>query len=141
MRKATCIFTRQSRVELNPGSGDSGHFTDLLTLRHFSSILLFYGSLGILTHRGHSRCSFPKTIPCLLLDPEHTSKSVIQDLADAALAGVGQWIGWQPANQKVARARAWVEGQVPSWGCGRGNQLMFLTSMFLSLFLPSFPSL
>ena len=34
------------------------------------------------------------------------------------------------------RAHAWVAGRVPSWGCTRGNQLMFLTSMFFSLFPP-----
>ena len=40
-------------------------------------------------------------------------------------------------------AHAWVAGQVPSWGCVRGNQLMFLshTDVSLPLFLPPFPSL
>ena len=41
------------------------------------------------------------------------------------------------------RAHAWVAGQVPSWGCERGNCLMHLshTDVSLPLFLPSFPSL
>ena len=30
-------------------------------------------------------------------------------------------------------AHAWVAGQVPSWGPGRGDQLTPLTRMFLSL--------
>ena len=38
--------------------------------------------------------------------------------------------------QRVApvRAHAWVAGQVPSWGCARGNHIL----IFLSL-SPSFP--
>ena len=39
------------------------------------------------------------------------------------------------------RAHAWVVGQVPSWGCARGNQLMFLSHMSLPFFLPPLPSL
>ena len=44
-----------------------------------------------------------------------------------ALAGVAQWVARWSTNQKVAgsipgRARAWVAGQIPSWGCARGNQ-------------------
>ena len=42
--------------------------------------------------------------------------------------------------QILVRARAWVASQVPSWGCARGNQLMFL-SLSLPLSLPPFPSL
>ena len=59
-----------------------------------------------------------------------------------ALAGIPQWIecGLQtkgsPAGFPV-RAQAWVVGQVPSGGHVRGNHIM----MFLSLFLPPFPTL
>ena len=37
------------------------------------------------------------------------------------------------------RTHAWVKGQVPSWGCERGNQSMYFSHMmflFLSFFLP-----
>ena len=45
--------------------------------------------------------------------------------------GVAQWVGHCPANRNVAssiphQATAWVAGQVPGWGCVRGNQVMFL---------------
>ena len=55
-----------------------------------------------------------------------------------AMAGMAQWIECWHGNQKVASsilvmAHAWVVGQVLSWGCAGGNQLMFL-----SLFSPSF---
>ena len=43
----------------------------------------------------------------------------------------GHWFNSQ------SRAHAWVAGQVPSRGYARGNH----TLMFLSLFLPPFPSL
>ena len=48
-----------------------------------------------------------------------------------ALAGVAQWVEHWPANWKFSdrfpvRARAQVVGQVPNWGCVRGNQSMFL---------------
>ena len=63
-----------------------------------------------------------------------------------SLAGAAHWIECQSANQKVAgsvliRAHAWVAGQVPGWGHVRGNQLMFLShiNVSLPLFLP--PSL
>ena len=41
------------------------------------------------------------------------------------------------------RARAWVVGQVLSWGYARGNQLISLLhiNVSLPLFLPPFPSL
>ena len=32
--------------------------------------------------------------------------------------------------QFPVRAHAWVAGQVPSWGCARGNGLMFLSHSF-----------
>ena len=57
-----------------------------------------------------------------------------------ALAGVAQWVEHQPTNQVSlvqfpVRAHAWVAGQVPSWGCVKGNHtLMFLS---LSFALPS----
>ena len=48
-----------------------------------------------------------------------------------ALAGMAQWLEHPPANQKVAGSIpsqgtclgffAWVVGQVPRWGCARGN--------------------
>ena len=40
--------------------------------------------------------------------------------------------------QFPVRAHAWVVGQVPRWGCARGNQLMFLSHIDFSLplFLP-----
>ena len=45
--------------------------------------------------------------------------------------------------QFLVRAHALVAGQVPGWGHGRGNQLMYLShiNVSLSLFLPPFPSL
>ena len=41
------------------------------------------------------------------------------------------------------RTHAWIAGQVPSWGCVRGNQLVSLSLMdvYLPLFLLPFPSL
>ena len=62
-----------------------------------------------------------------------------------ALAGVAQWIECRPANQKVTgpipvRTRAWVVGQVPSWGCVRGNWQMYSHYVSLPLFLPPFSS-
>ena len=63
-----------------------------------------------------------------------------------AVTGVAQWIEWQPANPKVASsipggAHAWVTGQVPIWGCARGNQSMYFSHIDISLppFLPPFP--
>ena len=61
-----------------------------------------------------------------------------------ALAGVAQWTERRAVNQKVpVRAQAWVAGQVPSWECVRGNQLMYLShiNVSLPLFLPPSPSL
>ena len=59
------------------------------------------------------------------------------------LAGVAQWIEPRPVNQRVAgsisgRGTCVVVGQVPSWGHERGNQLMFLSPIDVSLpfFLP-----
>ena len=59
----------------------------------------------------------------------------------SALAGVTQWTEYQTANQRVAgsipsQGTPWAAGQVPSRGRTRGNH----TLMFLSLFLPPFPS-
>ena len=59
-----------------------------------------------------------------------------------ALAGIAQCIecGLQRKGSPVqfpVRAHAWIVGQVPSGGHMRGNH----TLMFLSLFLPPFPSL
>ena len=56
-----------------------------------------------------------------------------------ALAGVAQWMGHRPANQKVAgltpsQGTCLVVGQVPTRGCERCNRMMFLS---LSLPLPS----
>ena len=55
----------------------------------------------------------------------------------SALAGVTQWIEGPPASRKVAgsildRSRAWVAGQVPSWGHATGDQL-FLSHISVSL--------
>ena len=63
-----------------------------------------------------------------------------QEQDSYALAGVAQWIECQPANPRVAssipsQAHAWVAGQVPIWGCARGDH----TLMFPSLSF-SFPS-
>ena len=59
-----------------------------------------------------------------------------------ALAGVAQWIEHPTAKQNVAslipvRAHAWVSGQVPGWGCVRGNQSMFLCTREGCHFIPS----
>ena len=49
-------------------------------------------------------------------------------------------LGWViPQTQQLpvqcpARAHAWLSGQVPRWGCVRGNQLLFLSC---SVSLPS----
>ena len=56
-KKGPYTFTNRSRVELNPGGGDRGHLSDLLALRHFSSILPFYSSHSNLTHKAHNQCS------------------------------------------------------------------------------------
>ena len=55
-----------------------------------------------------------------------------------ALAGVAQWIECWPANQRPLiqfplKAHAWVAGQAPSWGCARGNGLMYLLHIDVSL--------
>ena len=53
-----------------------------------------------------------------------------------------QWIEWGPLlwGQFPVRAHA---VQVPSWGCARDNQSMYLSHMDVSLplFLPPVPSL
>ena len=59
-----------------------------------------------------------------------------------ALAGVAQWIecGLKTKGSQVrfpVRAHAWIAGQIPSGGHGRGNP----TLIFLSLFLLPSPSL
>ena len=41
--------------------------------------------------------------------------------------------------QFPVRARAWVVGQVPSWGGVRGNQFMYLSCMCLSLSFSPLP--
>ena len=57
-----------------------------------------------------------------------------------ALAGEAQWLSASLQIKGLlvgfpVRAHAWVAGQVPSWGCVRGNRtLMFLS---LSFSLPS----
>ena len=61
------------------------------------------------------------------------------------------WLSWLnvvPPSERLlvrfpVRAHAWVVGQVPSYGCARGNQSLHLShiSVSLPLFLPSFPSL
>ena len=63
----------------------------------------------------------------------------------SALAGVAQWLsaGLQTKGlpvQFLVRAHAWVAGQVPCGGPARGNQLMFLSHIHVSLplFLPPF---
>ena len=38
-------------------------------------------------------------------------------------------------NERRVRAHSWVAGQVPRWGCARGNH----TLTFLSLSSPSLP--
>ena len=64
----------------------------------------------------------------------------------SALARAAQWIELWPANQKVAglitiQGTCLVAGQVPSWGCVRGNRSMYLSHTDgCLLFLPSFPS-
>ena len=62
-------------------------------------------------------------------------KSMIK--ARTALAGVAQWIerGLQIKGLLVqfpVRARAWVSGQFPSWGCVRGNRTLMLLSLSFS---------
>ena len=64
---------------------------------------------------------------------------------NGALAGVAQWTDCRPVNQRVSGsipiwAHAWVVGQIPSWGCARGNCSMCLshTNVSLHLFLPPF---
>ena len=59
-------------------------------------------------------------------------RSSIHLKIELALTGVAQWIGRHPANWKVTgqfpvRAHAWSAGQVPRWGCARGNRSMFLS--------------
>ena len=63
------------------------------------------------------------------------------------LASVAQWIECQPVNQKVIGS---IPGRGTCLGWGPGPQLgacerqpisVFHTSLFLSLFLPPFPSL
>ena len=51
---------------------------------------------------------------------------------NASLWTKRSWV-WFPA-----KAHAWVAGQVPSWGCVRGNQLIYLSYINVSflLFLP-----
>ena len=64
---------------------------------------------------------------------------VLTNVSDA-LAGVAQWTGCQPANQRGAdfpspvRAQAWVAGWGPGGGHVRGNYT--LISLFLSPSLP-----
>ena len=65
-----------------------------------------------------------------------------------ALTGVAQWAGHCPANRKVtgsipSQGTCLVVGQVPGWGCGRGNRSMFLSliDVSLSLFLTPSPFL
>ena len=60
------------------------------------------------------------------------------------MAGVAHWIECQPVNQEddssiLLRANAWVAGQALSWGRMRGNQMMSLSHIDVSL--PIFRSL
>ena len=60
-----------------------------------------------------------------------------------ALAGVAQWIEFQPANQRVAGS---IPSQGTCLGCGPGPQLGACerephADVSLHLFLPPFPSL
>ena len=61
-----------------------------------------------------------------------------------ALTSVAQLVECRPTKQGVmgsipGQAHAWAVGQVLSWGHTRGNQLMFLShiNVSLSFFLPS----
>ena len=63
-----------------------------------------------------------------------------------ALAGVAQWIECQPVSQKVtglipSQDTCMFVDQVPSWGHARGNRLMCLSHIDVSLplFLPPSP--
>ena len=62
-------------------------------------------------------------------------------MCKTALTGVAQLVGHRPTKQKVtgsipAQGTCLGVGQILSWGHVRGN-----LSMFLSLLVPSFPSL
>ena len=64
------------------------------------------------------------------------------------LTGMFSWLGVILQSERspvqfLVGAHAWVAGLVPSWGHVRGNGLMFLSHINVSLppFLPPFPSL
>ena len=66
-----------------------------------------------------------------------------------ALAGWPNWFESHPVLnikrwqvQFPVSVHAWVAGQVPSLGCAKGNQKMYLWHIAVSppLFLPPFPS-
>ena len=55
-----------------------------------------------------------------------------------ALAGVAQWIEYQPVNQRVAgsipsHTHAWVAGQIPGGGHLNGNHTLVFLSLSVSL--------
>ena len=58
------------------------------------------------------------------------------------------WLSGLSAGLQTRRSRvqfpvgahAWVAGQVPSWGCGKGNQSVYLLHMDVSLLSFSLPS-
>ena len=74
--------------------------------------------------------------------PHYSAATIFFLKEKSALAGVALWLSaglqikWALVGLPV-RAQAWVVGQVPSSGHSRGNH----TLMFLSFFLPHFPSL
>ena len=67
---------------------------------------------------------------------------VIYYLKTVALACVALWAFalkgccWVPSPGTF-----WVAGQVPSWACGKSNELVFLSHISISLPLPPFASL
>ena len=77
------------------------------------------------------------TLKCRLLG--FSLEIQIQEVRDAAPAGVVQWIECQPLNQRVtnsipSQGNAWVVGQVPIWRNTRDNHTLTFLSLSFSLF-------
>ena len=72
------------------------------------------------------------------IENKKLSSSCVLKRTDLALAGVAQWIEYQPVNKESltpvpVRAHAWVAGQVPSWGHVGGNHTLMFPFLFPSL--------
>ena len=76
---------------------------------------------------------------CILKHPKHVLLCM-KNIMLVWLSGLSAELRTERSTvQFPVRTHAWVAGQVPSWGCARGNQLMYLSHTDVSL-PPSLPS-